>query len=64
MSLEPWQQRVVEEKEALDEKIIKLNVYISNPDNKVDGLLEQQLDHMFTYSDILTARIAQWSTPA
>jgi hypothetical protein len=59
-----WQQRVVQEKTDLDEKIAKLRTFLT--DGRVHTLvvaqeyarLTLQLAHMLAYSDVLGQRIA------
>ena len=60
--LEPYQQRVVEEKADLDGKITRLMDFINSEDfkpvNTVEKTrLEQQFHVMLTYSKILRERI-------
>lgn len=62
MQLLPHQQRVVEEKDALDEKIDKLFAFTDHPHFRLipedeRGRLHRQLDAMRTYSLILGERI-------
>jgi hypothetical protein len=62
----PHQQRVVKEKDELDEKLGKLHTFCFGNDTKVFGSLspeerdrlESQYTAMKTYSDILGKRIA------
>ena len=62
--MEDWQQRVIEEKEALDKKLTKLQEFLGKSakcerlpsDDKV--LLVQQEMAMRQYSDILGERVA------
>lgn len=63
MALKDWQCRVVEEKNELDEKLNKLNLFIETTkfwdlDNENRTLLRSQASAMSTYSDILARRIA------
>ena len=59
--MEDWQQRVVEEKKELNEKIMKLVTFLFTSTFEISEnarkLLEMQRDVMLKYSDILTARI-------
>lgn len=62
--MQPHQQRVVDEKTALDEKLDKLKAFIetnptfnSLPDDE-RGRLGKQFDVMAEYSSILSQRIA------
>ena len=64
--MEPYQQRVVDEKTALDEKIEKLESFIETKvfynlvgDEKY--MLTRQLDIMKVYSEILEDRISAFS---
>jgi hypothetical protein len=62
--MQPHQQRVVDEKKELDDKLSKLTAFISEspifknltPDER--KRLSDQHYHMQNYSDILGARIA------
>jgi hypothetical protein len=61
--LEPHQERVVEEKQQLDEKIAKLAAFIGGTmfaslDDAERSRLSIQLQHMNGYSEILGQRIA------
>ena len=61
--MEDFQQRVVTEKEELDAKIVKLEAFVNNEekygalDEDAQNLLEEQLDVMQQYSNILDERI-------
>lgn len=64
MNLPPHQQRVVDEKRDLDEKIVKLMALISVRSGLFDSLpeaergrLREQSTHMLAYSDVLARRI-------
>ncbi len=63
--MQPHEQRVIDEKRALDEKLIKLVQFISaSPlfaklDPTDQDLLRGQRDVMLHYSEILEARIAR-----
>lgn len=62
IAMQPYQQRVVNEKSKLDEKIKKLSEFIeSNHFARVDQdeqvRMRQQLRAMQTYSDVLYDRI-------
>lgn len=64
MSLAPHQARVVAEKAALDENLVKLKVFIDSekftalvPDMAERARLSRQRTVMEEYSDILFARI-------
>lgn len=66
--MEAYQQRVVEEKEALDEKIKKLDVFVGTERFCALPLAEQirmaaQLEVMREYSQILGERIAAFTHP-
>ena len=63
--MQDYQQRVVDEKSALDEKIKKLNEFIFTPKclslHEVDQeILCAQLFHMKKYGDILHLRISRF----
>ena len=63
--MEEYQKRVVQEKEELDERIMKLKRFINNvPAFGVDSddmsLLRMQLNAMRRYSDILGDRIERF----
>lgn len=59
-------ERILLEKEQLDERVVKLNSFLGNPDclNKVGkkqyDLMTRQLSVMEEYSDILNKRILYW----
>jgi hypothetical protein len=59
----PHQQRVVTEKEELDDKLTKLKAFFGTElfaglgDDEMDRL-QRQADHMGAYSDVLGERIA------
>lgn len=60
-----WQQRVVDEKAALDEKLKKIVIFLEGPNRNIVApmdvrLLEQQYTHMLAYSLILGVRIARF----
>ena len=59
--------RIVEEKRALDEKIVKLNAFLEDEEKagKIAGFwqlgqIREQLDVMLRYSGILNTRILTW----
>lgn len=57
-----WQMRVIEELEALDEKILKLELFIPTQkfaelDEVEQARLTRQLNHMRAYSAVLLERI-------
>lgn len=63
MSLQPHQQRVVDEKAELDGKIVKLVAFFETPifaniDPDEHARLKNQVIAMTTYSSILAQRIA------
>ena len=65
MTLQPHQQRVIDEKKDLDEKLAKLDKFTraDNFESIVGNIdecnrLRDQADHMFAYSKILGERIA------
>lgn len=62
---QPHQQRVVDEKNELDEKIGKLQAFFDNEiyknlPNEDRALLIEQVNHMRIYSDILFRRIQRF----
>ena len=68
MELKPHQQRVVEEKSDLDEKIAKLKDFTNNnpvfatlPEDE-QARLTRQYDIMLAYSAVLGERIAAFSS--
>jgi uncharacterized protein len=68
--LQPHQQRVVDEKRDLDEKIVALTAFIYGNDLHAaievfeQDLLDQQLEIMQGYSATLAARIAIFKAAA
>lgn len=58
-----WQQRIINEKKELDERIEKLKLFIATNEKfkelqpRKRALLVEQLEVMRTYSDILAARL-------
>lgn len=63
--MEPYQQRVLDEKSELDIKINALRNFFSNPiystmSQQDQDLLQQQLLAMETYSQVLGLRIARF----
>lgn len=63
--MEDWQQRVLDERSALQEKINKLRQYIGDKaasnEHDVDfGLLKAQFGVMVGYEAILTMRISRF----
>lgn len=66
--MEAHQQRVIEEKEALDDKISKLTAFIGGTifaslDDNERSRLSIQLQHMNGYSEIIGQRIAAFPAP-
>ena len=66
--MEQWQERVIQEKKELDEKIDKLKKFLDEKVEKGFNVeeteklrLEVQLTIMESYSNILHARILSWS---
>lgn len=55
--MEPWEQRLIEEKRDLDEKITKLNAFIVGR-GSANSILLAQLATMSHYSMILGLRIS------
>lgn len=66
-SIQPHQQRVIDEKTELDKKATALSIFISvNPifntiDPDEQELLKLQNDVMWQYSEILAQRIAKFT---
>lgn len=63
--MQPWQQRVIDEKKELDEKLKKLLVFISGEEFRKlpwqeATLLKQQALAMGKYASILEERIANF----
>lgn len=65
--MEPHQQRVVTERDELNEKLAKLTTFITGPSPIYVGLpdaeklrLSRQLTYMTEYSNVLDERIADW----
>jgi hypothetical protein len=61
--LQPYQQRVVDEKTELDERLTKLIAFFDNPifaglDAAEQERMKRQADHMTNYSVVLGERIA------
>lgn len=65
--MQGYQQRVVEEKAELDERITKLFAFIGSGDyvelaTDERMRLQRQLSHMMSYRDILGERIAAFTS--
>lgn len=64
LGLAPYQCLVLDEKEALDEKIERLKLFLDSenvgPSEAERPLLEEQLSAMLRYSAALAARISAW----
>lgn len=63
--MQPHQQRVIDEKQELDGKLAKLNIFLGDPvfeglPLKDQELLKQQSGVMQAYSNILANRIARF----
>jgi hypothetical protein len=63
--MQPHQQRVVDEKQELDDKITKLMAFIGGDifkslERRDQELLSQQLGHMRSYSETLSLRIERF----
>jgi DNA primase large subunit len=65
--LEVWQERVIQEKKELDEKISKLQDFLDNPIQQ-QGVAREEIVRLYAqnllmvqYSAILGARITSWS---
>ena len=70
-NLQPHQQRVVDEKTELDEKLNKLRAFCSQNGGIFDSLpteekqrLTEQEGHMAAYSDVLRRRIDAFAVTA
>ena len=65
--MEDWQQRVLDERRELDERLVKLLSFLVNKSfgvSKADvDLLCDQRDIMIEYRDVLDARIARFLPP-
>ena len=64
--MKPHQQRVVDEKQSLDEKISKLISFMESDASSVLSLseeddLEEQLEYMEKYSEVLARRISKFN---
>lgn len=64
--MQPHQERVVQEKQELDERLFKLRLFMEKAafkelDIREKSLLTLQAQVMHNYSDILAERIALWS---
>lgn len=66
--MDAYQQRVVDEKDELDRRLVKLRAFIDGPDTYAQlptedrKLLWQQWQAMLEYSDILGQRIARFAS--
>ena len=65
MSIEPHQQRVIEEKRELDEKLSKLTAFLNSAASTQLSvaevrLMSEQLGHMMGYSAALLKRLVLW----
>ncbi|WP_042847883.1 crAss001_48 related protein [Providencia rettgeri] len=63
--MQPYQQRVVDEKAELDGKITKLTTFINGDicktlEHRDQELLSKQLGHMRSYSETLSQRIERF----
>jgi hypothetical protein len=61
--MQPHQQRVVDEKTELDERLTKLIAFLDNPlfaglDSDEQDRMKRQAEHMTNYSVVLGERIA------
>jgi hypothetical protein len=61
--IEPYQQRVIDEKRELDEKITKLDAFLNTAtfdalDDAEQNRMNCQEDYMISYSRVLGERIA------
>jgi len=67
MSLLPYQERVIEEKRELDEKLDRLRVYMGSPaftsvPTDEQARMGEQASFMAGYSRVLGARIAAFKS--
>lgn len=65
--MQPWQQRVVDEKRELDERLEKLTAFIASPamhplDEADCHLLRCQREAMWQYSGVLQRRIERFAS--
>ncbi len=65
---EPWQKRILVEKNELNEKIVKLAGFLSTEQfgslhEDEQDRLTRQLEAMTSYRSILTERITAWNPP-
>lgn len=62
--MKDWQQRVVEERDELYDKIHKLEYFLNQGRNDIEqkqwNLLRSQLHYMQLYGDILNARVSDF----
>lgn len=62
---QPWQERVIEERAELTDKLLRLKLMLANPREDIDPkeleLLTQQAVAMQRYQDVLTLRIYRWA---
>jgi hypothetical protein len=63
--MEPWQQRVIDERNELHRKFTALEHFMWGEqfhalDRKQRSLLKKQLHYMFKYLYVLHSRIASW----
>jgi hypothetical protein len=62
---QPWQERVIQERAELTDKLLRLKLMLANPRDDIDPkeleLLTTQADVMQQYQDILTLRIYRWA---
>jgi len=63
--MKPYQERAIEEKKLLDEKLGKLQTFLTQPANKIPTLpevemklLRRQAKIMELYSEVLAERLA------
>jgi hypothetical protein len=67
--MQPHQQRVIDEKKALDENIEKLSAFLTDDSKRVlvddaeQDRMQRQLDCMIAYSGILGERIDAFGLP-
>jgi len=63
--MEPWQERVIAERDALVDKLVKLGCFLHTPQFHVlpgedKQLLRRQREAMLDYCDVLDERIARF----
>ena len=64
--MEAWQERIIQERAQLDERLAKLNEFMGSEallklSSDEQQRLRYQHHYMTRYSDILAERVASWS---